>query len=87
VSEVQALSAELDQTSVGQARAHRLEIRRSAVYRVNLADGRSFLVWGTPARVEPENALDESSRVALRTMRWLGIGVLIAIVMMWLARH
>jgi hypothetical protein len=85
--EVQALLAEVAEQSLGQARGHRLEIRRAAVYRVSLADGRSFLLWGRPARVSPENALDEPNRALMKTAGLFAIALVVTLVMLWIARH
>lgn len=85
--EVRALLAELDQNSVGRARWHRLEIRRAAVYAVTLDDGRSFVTWGPPAKVVPEDALDVKGAAAVRVVIALLVGVLLALVLVWIGRH
>lgn len=85
--EVRALFGELEVTTLGRVRGHKLEIKRAAVYTVTLEDGRSFLAWGPPAKISPEDALDARGQALLRTMGLLLVGVVIAIVLVWLQRH
>jgi hypothetical protein len=86
-NEIRALFTELEATTLGRVRAHRLEIRRAAVYTVTLEDGRSFVTWGPPAKVSPADALDAPGQAMLRTAGLLLIGVLIAVALVWLQRH
>ncbi|MFO0682943.1 MAG: zinc finger-like domain-containing protein [Sandaracinus sp.] len=85
--EVRALLAELEQTTMGRVRGHKLEIRRAAVYTVTLEDGTSFVVWGTPAKVAPEGALDVRGAEIRRVLGLLLVGVVIALVVIWLGHH
>lgn len=85
--EVRKLFSELEATTMGQVRGHRLEIRRAAVYAVTLADGKTFVTWGPPAKVSPQDALDAPGRALVRTLGLLLIGVLIAIALVWSHRH
>ena len=85
--QVRALLAELDATSIGRARGHKLEIKRAAAYTVTLGDGRAFTLWGPPAKVSPPDALDAPGRALLRNLGLLAIGFFVALVLMWLTRH
>ncbi len=85
--EVRALFGELEATTMGRVRGHRLEIRRAAVYTVTLDDGSSFVAWGPPAKISPVDALDARGQALMRTLGLLAIGVLIAIVLIWMQRH
>ncbi len=85
--EIRKLAAELESTTLGRLRGHRLEIRRAAVYTVTLADGRTFVTWGPPAKVSPSDALDARGAALMRTAGLLLIGVVIAIVLIWMQRH
>lgn len=85
--EIRALKVEVESTSLGRVRGHKLEVRRSAVYTVTLTDGRSFVAWGPPAKVTPEDALDARGAALVRTLGLLLLGVAIAVVLFWLGRH
>lgn len=85
--EVRALALELEQNSVGRARWQRLEIRAAAVYSVALDDGRTFVTWGPPAKVVPEDVLDVKGAAAVRIVIMLLVGILVAMVLMWIGRH
>ncbi len=85
--EIRALFSEVQATSLGRVRAHKLEVRRAAVYSVTLEDGSTFVTWGPPAKVSPEDALDARGAALGRTIGLLLVGVAIAIVVTWLGRH
>lgn len=84
--EIRALFSELEATTLGRVRAHRLEIRRVVVYQVTLASGGSFVTWGHPTMVSPEDALDAPSAALRRSLRLIGVGVLLAMLLAWTMR-
>jgi len=85
--QVRSLRDELAGTSAGRARGERIEIRRASVYTVTLGDGRSFQIWGPPAKVSPPDALDAPGRSLLRVVGLFAIGFVVALALMWLQRH
>ena len=84
--EIKKLFSEVQATTLGRLRGHRLEIRRAAVYTVTLEDGRSLLTWGPPAKVSPPDVLDARGAALMRTVGLLLLGVAIAIVLVWMQR-
>jgi hypothetical protein len=72
VEGVDSLLAEIDSAGTARVRTQRLEVRRAAAFRVSSKDGKSFLVWGAPVRVSPEDALDKPSAEIARAFLFGG---------------
>ena len=86
VEGVEHLLAELDTAGTGRVRMQRLEVRRAAAFRVSGKDGKSFVVWGAPARVLPEDAVDKPSAEIARAVGF-GVGIVLVGVVLYLLTH